>query len=454
MGLLSRLWRKATVTPSNGSAISAATEKPFSASKGWQPTGQEDSQDELSMHIPGAFPSSPSLSPRLAPTERVEDDVPTQEFDRMEIDVPSIPELRTDLGAHLRPTRLRRAPRPAPTQVPHPPSTLAPRQDEVQQDGMEIDDPWAERFRAYEKLPFGQPVSAVQLVHPQRKPVPLDRTASIFASEWEKLEIERRELEGAEGRPARIRPQGECVRQLSWDWLDKVSRAMQSSGVVAQTLSGDALYQKDIASCIKPLAWLNDEIINSYLAVITQYLQQSAGNKAPNDRPQYHAFNTFFYSSLRDKGYDGVRRWAKRAKIGGEGLLEVDTVFVPVHESSHWTLLVVRPADRTIEYFDSLGARGTRQMKIIKSWLLGELGTKFVDSEWTMLSSASSFQDNGSDCGVFLLTNAKAIALNIEPTAFGARDTTLLRRKIVAEIMNGGLHGEFSPVDKTGTILL
>lgn len=63
-------------------------------------------------------------------------------------------------------------------------------------------------------------------------------------------------------------------------------------------------------------------------------------------------------------------------------------------------------------------------------------------------------QDNGSDCGVFLLTNAKAIALGIEPTAFGAQDTILLRRKIVAEIMNGGLHGELSPIDKAGHLLL
>ncbi|KAJ5938995.1 hypothetical protein N7466_002129 [Penicillium verhagenii] len=443
-------------TSSNNAAVSGAPQKSFQASKGWQPHAQEDSPEELSLHIPGAFPSSPSLSPKLAPapTERVVDDVPTQEFDRMEIDIPSIPELHTDLGSHFRPIRPPRVFRPTPTHTPHSPSDLAQGQHGAHQEQMEIDDPWAKRSMAYEKLPFGLPVSAVQLVSPQKKPVPTNRLESIYASEWKKLELKRLEQEGEDGRPARIRPQGECVRQLSWDWLERVSKAMSSSGAVAQSLSGDALYPKDIATCIKPLAWLNDEIINSYLAVIMQYLQQSTGNKAPNERPKYHAFNSFFYSSLRDKGYDGVRRWAKRAKISGEGLLEVDTIFVPVHESSHWTLLVVRPADRTIEYFDSLGARSARQVKIIKTWLLGELGSKFVDSEWTLLPSVSSFQDNGSDCGVFLLTNAKAIALNIEPTAFGARDTALLRRKIVAEIMNGGLHGEFSPVDKTGTILL
>ena len=319
---------------------------------------------------------------------------------------------------------------------------------------MHIDDPWHRQSMMFERLPFGRPVSAVQLFYPQKKPLPNNRIASIYATEWEKREQERILLEGELGRPARIIPQGPCVRRLSREWLDKVSKAMNAKGAVARTLSGDDLYQRDIASCFKPLAWLNDEIINSYLAVIIQYLRESNGNTAPNERPHFHAFNSFFYSSLRDKGYQSVRRWANRAKIGGEGLLDVDTVFIPVHEQSHWTLMVVRPADRTIEYFDSLGGHNGRKVKTIKEWLRGELGAKFVEDEWTVLPSVSSQQDNGSDCGVFLLTNAKAIALNIEPTAFGARDTILLRRKIVAEIINGGLHGEFSPVDKAGTVLL
>jgi Ulp1 family protease len=223
---------------------------------------------------------------------------------------------------------------------------------------------------------------------------------------------------------------------------------------VAKSPSGDDLYQRDIATCIKPLAWLNDEIINAYLTVLVQYLRHSTGNTAPNERPKFHAFNTFFYSTLRDKGYQGVRRWANRAKIGGEALLDVDTVFIPVHQASHWTLIVVRPMDRTIEYFDSLGARGVREVEVIKKWLHGELGDKFDPEEWTFLPSVSSQQDNMSDCGVFLLVNAKAIALGIEPTAFGASDTVDLRMKIVAELMNGGLHGPFCPVDKMGQTLL
>ncbi|KAJ5587166.1 uncharacterized protein N7459_002931 [Penicillium hispanicum] len=411
----------------------------------------EDLNEEL-LSMPGAFPPSPSLSPQLAPIE-VSDEIRAPALDRMDIEVASL-DLPTDLGSHLRPRRpasLTSTPRL--THVP--PSVVSKPSPQPQiEDAMEIDDPWNKQSMAFARLPFGRPVSAVSLFYPQKRPLPANRIASIFASEWERREQERAALEREQRRPARIVPSGPCVRELPWDWLNRVSQAMKSSdgSSVARSLSGDDLYQKDIATCVRPLAWLNDEIINAYLTVLVQYLRQSTGNAT--GRPRFHAFNSFFYSTLRDKGYPGVRRWANRAKIGGEGLLDVDTVFVPVHESSHWTLMVVRPIDRTIEYFDSLGGRGARQVKTIKEWLRGELAAKFDEEEWTVLPSVSSYQDNGSDCGVFLLTNAKAIALGIEPTAFGANDTPLLRRKIVAELMNQGLHGEFSPVDKTGHIFL
>lgn len=407
--------------------------------------------DEFSLEMPGAFPPSPPLSPRLPPLER-DEIAPVLELESMDIDVAASPELPTELGSYLHPRRPMGL-KPTTKRVkPAPPSPQTPTR--LAQDGMVIDDPWSRRSMIYEKLPFGRPVSAVQLLSPRPKPIPPNRIASIYASEWERRERERAARERDLYRPKRTVPQGPPVRPLTWQWLEKVSQAMREShgNAVARSLSGDELYQRDIATCYTPLAWLNDEIINSYLTAIVRYLRESTGNLT--QAPRYHAFNSFFYSSLRDKGYQAVRRWANRAKIGGHALLNVDTVFVPVHEHAHWTLMVVRPVERTIEYFDSMGGAGARQVKAIKEWLHGELGAKYDEDEWTVLGSVSSHQDNGSDCGVFLLTNAKAIALGIEPTAFGPSDTNLLRRKIVAELINGGLHGEFSPIDKRGLLLL
>ncbi|KAJ5279222.1 hypothetical protein N7478_004594 [Penicillium angulare] len=427
-------------------------DKDFEANKGNEIVEEEHQDERYLSTIPGAFPTSRPSSPQIVPSERVErHDVPTQEFNnRRDTTVLPIPSLHTDLAPHLHPL-VSRSQTPAFVQTT-PSTPVRPPSQRTYQEFKDFDDPWAERYKIYERFPFGRPVSAVQLVSPQSKPLPADRIDSIYRKEWERQQKAKLALEGEQGRPVRIRPQGKCVRLLSSDWSNRVSKAMYSSGAVAQSPNGDALYQKDVITCIKPFAWLNDEIINAYLEVVVRYLEKSTEK---GKGPRYHAFSSFFYSTLRQKGYDGVRRWAKRAKIGGERLLEVDMVFVPVHESAHWTLMVVRPADRTIEYFDSLSDHGiSSKVNTIKKWLSGELGANFVDDEWSVLSSVSSQQNNGSDCGVFLLTNAKAIALNIEPTAFGANDTTLLRQKIVAEIMNGGLHGDFSPIDSTGTILL
>lgn len=409
----------------------------------------------LDMSMPGAFPSTPPESPGLKPIDPYDTitEKPEPAFQGWDIDARTQPALVTDLGTHLHPRWPSQPYRP-PTPKPSPPPSL-PLVEPVQDDLMEIDDPWERYAQEFAKSTHG-PVSAVRLFNPKPQPIPSNRVASWYAPEFERREQDRiaRELEGQ--RPSRVIPPGEPVRLLSPAWLTKVSNAAQSTHgqVITRSISGDEIYQHDILTCVRPLAWLNDEIINSYLQLITRYLRQLKQNLGPSDRPLFHSFNTFFFSKLHKEGYEGVQRWAKRAKIGGEQLLSVDTVFIPVHEINHWTLMVLRPVDRTIEYFDSLGSDGAFQVKWIKKWLHGELGSKYKDDEWSVLGSVSSRQDNGSDCGVFLLTNAKAIALGIEPTAFGPSHTKLLRRKIVAELMNGGLHGEFMPQDSTGTLLL
>ncbi|KAH8425181.1 SUMO protease ULP1 [Aspergillus melleus] len=308
------------------------------------------------------------------------------------------------------------------------------------------EDPWLRL-----ETPFGRPVSAVRLFYPDPQPLPAGRTESIYASEWREMEEEEKRKQ----RQTRIRPDGPAVRPLSEVWEDKVSelRRLPPSRKVATTLNGDPLSQKDLATCYTPMAWLNDEVINSYLALIIEYLRRTHNNAGRHDKPRFHAFNSFFFANMRDKGYESVRRWASRAKIGGESLLNVDTVFVPVHHNSHWTLIVVKPMAKTIEHFDSLGPPSRSHIAVIKSWLREELGPKFRGDEWTALPSQSPQQNNGSDCGAFLLSTAKAVAIGLEPMSYGATDVPLLRRRIVAELMAGRLEGEFDPAHG-GEVLL
>lgn len=243
-------------------------------------------------------------------------------------------------------------------------------------------------------------------------------------------------------------PRRVFVKALPPKWEKKVDEAMRlpNSHQLGTTPGGDPLTRRDLATCYQPLAWLNDEVINAYLAVIINFLRQT-GEASSNEQPRHHAFNSFFFSNLRDKGYDSVRRWATRAKIGKGNLLGVETVLVPIHHRSHWTLLVVKPVARTIEHFDSLGGMSRAHVALIKDWLRMELGDLFVEEEWTALPSRSSQQDNGSDCGVFLLTTAKLSALNLDPLSYGAKDIPLIRKRIVGELMNGGFGGDLDPVE-------
>ncbi|KAE8160983.1 hypothetical protein BDV40DRAFT_269304 [Aspergillus tamarii] len=301
------------------------------------------------------------------------------------------------------------------------------------------------------EYPLGRPVSAVSLFYPEAKPLPPGRTESVYAEEWRKIEEEEKRKQT----PARVRVEGPAVRPLSEEWMSRVSNAMatHSNRRIANTLSGDPLTKKDLSTCFTPMAWLNDEVINSYLALIVDYLRRTNHNNGRGDKPRFHAFNTFFFSNMRDKGYQSVRRWANRAKIGGASLLDVDTVFVPVHNSAHWTLIVIKPLERTIEHFDSLGSLSHRHVGVMKDWLRNELGPHYVEEEWRVLPSISPQQDNGSDCGVFLLSTAKAVAIGLEPLSYCARDIVLLRKKIVAELMAGGLEGDFDPASG-GEVLL
>ncbi|KAL1863470.1 hypothetical protein Plec18170_000305 [Paecilomyces lecythidis] len=301
-------------------------------------------------------------------------------------------------------------------------------------------------------VPFGKPVSAVRIFDPEAVEREPAREESTYATVWRDVE----EPEAQRQPPARIRPEGPAVRPLSAKWKEVLAASMakRDNEPLATTLRGAKLTRMDLMTCYKPMAWLNDEIINGYLELVVAYLRRVSGNTGRNEKPKYHAFSTFFFSNLRQKGYAGVAKWATRAKIGGEGLLNVDTVFIPVHNSAHWTLMVVKPSSRTIEHFDSLGSLSPAYVALAKGWLRGELGQLYVDEEWNVLPSISPQQDNGSDCGVFLLSTAKSVAVGLEPLSYGAADIPLLRQKIVAELMHGGLEGEFDPAGESGELRL
>jgi hypothetical protein len=223
---------------------------------------------------------------------------------------------------------------------------------------------------------------------------------------------------------------------LSKEWDNKVSEAVRA-GAAGYTAA-------DFARVVPPQQgrftdnWLNDESVNGYLKLATKY--HNADH--PSTIPKSHAFSSVMLNQIATKGYRGVERWAKKAKIGGPDLLKTHTIFIPVNSGNHWTLMVVYPGARIAHYYDSMNRNrtqnGRRWFDLLKIWLRGELGSLYNDREWSFFDKQSPQQDNCSDCGVFAVTTAKMLILGADVLGYGPVDIPLQRRRIVAELVNGG----------------
>jgi len=96
------------------------------------------------------------------------------------------------------------------------------------------------------------------------------------------------------------------------------------------------VFGKDIAR-LNPKIWLNDEIINSYIELLMK-----RSNKT------YLIFNTFFYPQLEQNGYSKVESWKKEINI-----FDLTHLLIPIHSSSHWTLVDCDMKNKKIYYYDS-----------------------------------------------------------------------------------------------------
>lgn len=284
----------------------------------------------------------------------------------------------------------------------------------------------------------------------------LEKARIIKEKVEEKARKEQAEEEERLKKTARRIPREKVLQPLTPEWEDRVQAAMDTPvmGTVLVTLpSGTRLTRKDFGT-LKAVqgrdpshGWLNDEIILASLQQVVDYGLR-VSNHGTGKTPKYHAFNTFFYKNLRDKGAQSIKRWATKAKIGGRALEEVERVFIPVHQGAHWTLLVVSPVARTIEYFDSLGGVADSYIRNAKLWLATEMGTRFKEEEWAVPTGTHGVgprQTNMSDCGVFTCTTARMVALGVDPMAYGGEDMEVQRGRMAAELLNGGLFGDFDP---------
>ena len=274
--------------------------------------------------------------------------------------------------------------------------------------------------------------------------------------EAEEKARKKKELEEERKRTGvRRKPVENIIRPLSDAWEAKVDEVMHEpmAKVITTSVAMTEITRRDLGKVLPqpgvpgedPRGWLNDTIISAYLDTAVDHALAALGHKR-GDIPKHVALSTYFYPKLKENGAQSVSRWIKRLKIDGKKLLEVQHIYIPVnHGGMHWTLLVISPKFKLIEYFDSFHGNADQVIRNAKALLRFELQDAFKDDEWTAVGVGGPTQTNGQDCGVFVSTTAKMISLGVDPMAYSAADIPLQRRRIVAELMNRGFDGELAP---------
>lgn len=292
----------------------------------------------------------------------------------------------------------------------------------------------------------------------------VDSTKQLALSDYKRAknilrakEIKEKERQNAifkakQKRLVRIYPHQRLVQYLSPYWEDRVCRSHTTWGedILTTSIGGTDLRIKDFKTLLDQRAWLNDEIINSYIEWIVEAANRNAREETirfgikPNPIPSFIAHNSFFYETLKKRGPKSLERLMKRKGAPGISLLEVDSIFIPICNGAHWTLGVVRPVAKTIEYFDSMGGNPSQFIFQMQIWLKHQLGEAYSSEEWSVPKTACANQTNGYDCGVFVCTNAFCVAVGLDTLCYHESDMTRQRKNIAAILLNRGFTGEFA----------
>ncbi|KAF2492180.1 cysteine proteinase [Lophium mytilinum] len=212
-----------------------------------------------------------------------------------------------------------------------------------------------------------------------------------------------------------------------------------------------------------PQAWLDDEIVNTYLKLLAEREQELEGWKKGSGRgPPVQAIASQWYTNVKGKNkakfnedkpafdpkeFESVRKWHTRAGLGGKRLLDTKLIVIPICEGNHWRLLAIKPQLREIELLDSLNPAKRayeHYVHLARRFLECELGALYVANEWTHVPNRSGHQGNARDCGVFTAFNALALVKGVEPAekvTSGGMPTA--RLQLAGTLLRGGFKGEF-----------
>mmetsp|Transcript_26381 Transcript_26381/g.77020 ORF Transcript_26381/g.77020 Transcript_26381/m.77020 type:complete len:346 (-) Transcript_26381:78-1115(-) len=236
-------------------------------------------------------------------------------------------------------------------------------------------------------------------------------------------------------------------RQLTEAEEAAVSEILQPGNPAEKLIeiNNTPITRKDIAT-LKPLEWLNDEVINCFVELLRQHASEA--EQAGEPLPKVHIFSSLFYTKLAESPeytYGNVRRWTKRAKVD---LFSRDLVIVPINQgNSHWTLGLINLRQKRFEFIDSMHGSDGGRLAVLRRYLKDEhqdkkgapldLGEDWVDISYTA-ADGTPRQTNGFDCGMFMSRTAEYLVRDAV-LDFTQADMPNLRRRMVFELSQKAL---------------
>jgi len=229
------------------------------------------------------------------------------------------------------------------------------------------------------------------------------------------------------------------------------------------SLNGFNLLVKDVRT-LKPRQWLNDEVINFYLALLLDQNERHVAESVVSGtrHPRIQVFptsGTHFMEVLgktREKyDYKKVKKWFPRLK---KKWSEIDKFLIPTNvHGTHWILIVINIQERRVEALDSLGGDHMEMIKNVRRYVEDDMTERIAQSgsgqsnkvsssvrvvlDWQCVNYHQKFRDlpqqkNSYDCGVFTLMFGEMISRNLPINSFQQDDILALRCRIALGIMN------------------
>ena len=197
----------------------------------------------------------------------------------------------------------------------------------------------------------------------------------------------------------------------------------------------DTVSQDDLTCLFSP-NWLNDEVIDNYLKLL---------NKQDNSIFMY---TTYFHQAFSDGGFERVKNYYRKYDV-----LSYNTIFIPVHHGNHWFLITFNGTELvTFDPYNYPGANGRKKQELLEEnrefhiRILTNLRNNYFIplhqlhnrqmKEITIrvqLPPEIPAQDNGHDCGVFLLAFAKCLLFK-KNFDFCTDDMIIIRETIRKEM--------------------